>query len=309
MSVEELVVEEVEPSPFIEGTNIQYAWDSTAIDRVKQCGRLHHLKSEGWRGKGQSVHLRFGHEYHRCLQDYEILRAEGFEHRDAMEDVIRALLFRIVDWNPEHKQKNRETLVRTVVWYLEKHKDDMAKTWIMADGKPAVEVTFSFELDFGPTDDQPYVLCGKLDRIVVFAGDLFVMDRKTTSWPLNPRYWGQFTPNNQMTLYTIAADALQSDAHVKGTIIDAIQIMQSETRCVRSITYRTQEQLTEWLDDLTYWLGVAQYYAHSNYWPMNDTACRMCRFRDICSKDPGVREKFLEGNFERGERWNPLVPR
>jgi hypothetical protein len=299
-----------EPSPFIPGTNIQFAWDATAIERVKLCGRLHRFKSEGWRSKGDNVHLRFGSECHRCFQDYEVLMAEGFDHRDAMDDVIRSLLFRIQDWNPDHKQKNRETLVRSVIWYLEKHKDDAAKTWIMSDGKPAVEVNFSFELEFGPTVDQPYVLSGKLDRIVVFNGDLFVMDRKTTS-SLGFNFLNRFLIDNQMTLYTYAGKRIFM-APIKGVIIDGIQPLITQTNFERHIVYRTDEQIQEWLIDLDYWLNQANWMASRDYYPANETSCSKygsCEFLDICTKSPQVRDRFLKANYEQEEPWNPLRPR
>ena len=38
-----------------------------------------------------------------------------------------------------------------------------------AEGKPAVELSFRFELPYGPSDDQPYLLCGPLDRVAADA--------------------------------------------------------------------------------------------------------------------------------------------
>jgi hypothetical protein len=312
MSVEievEVEVEE-EPSPFIPGTNIKFAWDSTAIDAVKQCGRKHLFVTQGWRSKGESVHLRFGSEYHRALRDYEILKAEGFDHDDAMADVVRSLLYRIHDWNPTHKQKNRETLVRSVIWYLEQFKDDPAKTWIMSDGKPAVEVTFSFELDFGPSPNQPYVLCGKLDKIVIFNGDLFVMDHKTTS-ALGASFASRFNPDNQVTLYTYAGKKVFM-APIKGVIINGCQPLVGGTNFERHIIYRTEEQIQEWLIDLDYWLTQAAWWAEKDYYPHNDTSCHKfsgCEYRDVCAKSPQVRDRFLKADYEQEEPWNPLRPR
>ena len=62
----------------------------------------------------------------------------------------------------------------------------------MSNGKPAVELSFRFELDFGPEygdaigngpeqGTQPYLLSGHLDRVVEFNDHLFVMDHKTTT--------------------------------------------------------------------------------------------------------------------------------
>jgi hypothetical protein len=45
---------------------------------------------------------------------------------------------------------------------------------------------------------------------------------------------------------------------------------------------------------------------------MNDTACDKyggCEFREVCSKSPSVRDKFLKADFKQEEPWNPLIPR
>lgn len=50
-------------SPFLPGTKIQYAWDSTSIGYLKTCPRLYQYTIiEGWQSKGESLHLRFGSE-------------------------------------------------------------------------------------------------------------------------------------------------------------------------------------------------------------------------------------------------------
>jgi hypothetical protein len=64
------------PSPFIEGTRLQFAWDSTSLGYLKECPRKYYYTMiEGWRGRGESVHLRFGQEYHAALEHYD--RAPG----------------------------------------------------------------------------------------------------------------------------------------------------------------------------------------------------------------------------------------
>jgi hypothetical protein len=140
------------------------------------------------------------------------------------------------------------------------------------------------------------------------------MDRKTTTTTPGSYYFDQFEPNNQMSLYTLASQVIL-DSPIKGVIIDAAQILVDTARFVRGFTYRTSDQLDEWLKDVEYWLNLAESYAEANYWPQNDTACDKfggCRFRQICSKSPQVREQFLNANFtklEPEERWNPLKPR
>jgi len=310
-------------SPFLPGTQIQFAWDSTSIGYLKTCPRLYQLHMiEGWAPRGESIHLRFGIEYHHAIEAYEHSRAAGVRHEDAIHDTVREILLRTADWVVDRttkagKYKNRESLVGVVVDYLDHFIDDPCETYIMTDGDPAVELSFRFELDWGPTsaEDHPFILCGHLDRVVRFNDALFVMDHKTTTTTPSSHYFAQYEPHNQMSLYTLAGQVIL-DAPVKGVIIRAGQILLTEpNRFVQGFTYRTQDQIDEWLLDLRLHLNNAESYAEAGYWPMNDTACDKfggCRFREICSKSPAVRERFLSADFTKlseDERWNPLRSR
>jgi hypothetical protein len=307
--------------PFIEGTSIQFAWDSTSLGYLKTCPRLYrYIMVEGWGAKDESIHLRFGSEYHKALEDFDHARCQGADFEEALRTCIQALLVRTFGWEVDHESKagrykNRESLVRVVVAYLDHFRHDKAETYVLENGKPAVELSFKFQLDFGPVESQPYILCGHLDRVVVFADSLFVMDRKTTTMALGSYYFAQFEPNNQMSLYTLASQ-VEFGTPIKGVIIDAAQILlEKPDRFERSITYRTEDQLEEWSADLQQWLVLAEHFADSNHWPMNDTACDKfggCRFREICSASPHIRDKLLAAKFTKlpmGERWNPLKPR
>ena len=308
-----------ESSPFLPGTNIQYAWDSTSLGYLKTCPRLYqYTMIEGWTGKSESIHLRFGGELHKALEDYERSKAAGIPHDDAVHDTIRELLLRTDDYQPPdddgsrgEKLKTRKALTRAVVDYLDHYEDNETTTLILADGRPAVELSFKFELDWGPIPEQPYLLCGHLDKVVEYQSNQFVMDTKTTTSTPGSYYFNTFEPNNQMSLYTLASKVILGTP-IKGVIIDAVQVLTDSTRCVRGFTYRTSDQLDEFIYDLEYWFNLAESYAKANYWPMNDTACDKyggCRFRDICSKSPSVRENFLKSAFTKGEKWNPLKAR
>jgi hypothetical protein len=307
-------------SPFLPGTWIQYAWDSTSLGYLKQCPRLYQYSMiEGWESRRESVHLRFGIEYHQSLNDYQLHRASGLKHEPALMETIHDLLIRTFDWDPDDKLKNKDFLLRTVIWYLDEHQRDSAETVILASGKPAVEQSFRFELDFGPSIegqpyDQNYVLCGHLDRVVTYSNETFILDYKTSAKTPTDYWFNQWEPNNQMSLYTLAGKIVLGKP-IHGVIIDAAQIAVGFSRFVRGVTYRTADQLDEWLRDLRHWLRLAEGYATEGYWPQNDTACDKyggCRFREICNKSPNVRGGFLKGNFNKlseEERWNPLRTR
>jgi len=329
-------------SCFLPGTKVQFAWDSTSLGMLKTCPRLYQYQMiEGWTTRAESIHLRWGIEYHAALQDFDLLRAEGTGFDDAVRETISRLLDRIHTWQPDpdldkrsEALKSKSALVQTVIWYLDHFRDDAAETVILDNGKPAVELSFRFELDWGPSQgqyltvsqireregifnisvNQPYLLCGHLDRVVNFQGAMFVMDRKTTTTTPSAYYFAQYEPNNQMTLYTLASRVILGTP-IRGVIIDVAQVLSDSSRFVRGFTYRTEDQLSEWMLDLSYWFNLAETFATNGYWPMNDTACDKfggCRFRSICSKSSQVREQFLRSDFVQQppeDRWNPLKPR
>jgi hypothetical protein len=303
-------------SPFLPKSKMQWAWDSTSLGWLKECPRKYQYHMlEGWVGRGESVHLEFGILYHGALERFDRLRYDGASHDEALYTVIRETL--IATWregrpwraakdlNPDDKAslKCRENLIRTIVWYADKFRNDPAATKVTADG-PMVELHFLFEID------KIYSLCGYLDRIVTFQDQPFVMDRKSTTSTLGSYYFDQYDPDNQMSLYTVASQVAFKTS-VKGVIVDAAQIAVGFSRFVRSFVFKTPDQIDEWMRDLGYWLHQAEYFVEKNYWPQNDKSCHKyggCVFRGICSKSPSVRDKFLESSFER-RLWNPLIIR
>src|SRR5579859_6885742 len=132
-------------SPFLPGTRIQYAWDSTSLGYFKTCPRLYQYHMiEGWVPKDESVHLRFGGEYHAAIQDFENHRARGLSFDEAVRETVWALLVRIQDFDPDPttkagQYKNPRSLVQLVVDYLDEYRVDPCKTYILDNGKPAVE--------------------------------------------------------------------------------------------------------------------------------------------------------------------------
>lgn len=325
------MLEAMPPSPFLPGTKIQYAWDSTSLGYLKACPRLYQYHMlEGWVPKDESIHLRFGQEYHQAIQDFEIARAEGLDFEDAVRETVRQLLIRINDWDVDHTHKpgsykNAGSLLHMVIAYLDNYRSDPCKTLILDNGKPAVELSFRFELDWGPIHAkgydsqndiaQPYLLCGHLDRVVTFNDDIFILDHKTTTTTPTDYFFAGFSPNNQMTLYGFAGKVVLGTT-VAGVIVEAAQIcLEEPDKFVRRPVYVPDDRFDEWLGDLEYHLNAAEAYAAADHWPQNDTACGMyggCKFREICSKAPAVRERFLEANFTKlppEDRWNPLRSR
>lgn len=300
-------------SPFMAGTRIQWAWDSTSLGWYKTCPRLYQYNMiEGYRSKAEAVHLIFGIWYHGGLELYDRLRAEGQGHDDALREVVLDLLTKTwirteeggTPWVSPHNTKTRENLIRSVIWYVEHFIEDPAETIVLSDGRPAVELSFRMEI----SDRQ--ILCGHLDRLVTFTGNTYVMDRKTTGSTIGSSYFDQYSPDNQMSLYTMAGKVIYH-VPVRGVIIEAAQIAVGFTRFARGFTYRTDAELSEWLDETKDWIARSEADAKRNYWPRNDKSCHHyggCVFRGVCSKSPDVRQKFIDADFTVSH-WNPLTER
>jgi hypothetical protein len=296
-------------SPFIADTSLQYVWDSTSLGLLKTCPRKYYYTLiEGWVKKEKSVHLDFGGFYASALENYHKKIFAGLSHEDALDDTISQTLIASANFSPDNETyKTRENLIRSIIWYLEEFGPNDPATTVIIDGRPAVELTFKFDTDIPALNGMNFVLSGHLDRLVEFCGSTYVMDQKTTKMSLGAHYFKMYSPDNQMSLYSLAS-RIVFNTPVSGVIIDAAQILVGSTRFARGFALRSEAELDEWLADTEVWLDRAKNYAEEEKWPMNDTACGNyggCAFRDVCSKSPQVRHVYLASEFEK-KHWNPL---
>lgn len=295
----------------------QIAWDSTSMGALKTCPQLYfYTIVQGWAPRAESVHLTFGLIFHAAIERYDHALAEGQSHEDAtlialaytLETTWNKALGR--PWLSDDKYKNRWTLVRTVVWYLDQFQNDPLETIILTNGRPAVELSARAQIGYVTAEGQPYLLCGHLDRLATLQGDTFIVDKKTSKSTLTPSFFEKFSPDNQFSTYATLARIAYATP-VKGLIVDAAQVAIDFSRFGRQLIPRPEEVLDEWLVDLGWWLRQAEDFAKAGYWPKNDKSCNQyggCPFREICSKSPVVREQWLEMGFVR-RRWDPLVAR
>lgn len=293
---------------------LQFAWDGTSLELAQTCLRKYYYTMiRGIKPKRTSVHLLFGGIYASALEHFYKYRAEGLSIDDALRQVVREAL--TASWDSEAGQplhfddakKTRVNLIRTIVWYIEQfavESEDGIKTYHLQSGKPAVELSFTLELD------EDILYCGHLDRVVDFGGHLYIMDQKTTGGTVGTYYFDQFSPNNQMSGYAWAGQAILKSP-VRGVIIDAAQIAVNFTRFERGITTRTPDQLEEWHESTRYTISLARSAAALDKWPMNLSACGNyggCPFRQLCSRSPQVRENFIKSDYD-AHNWDPLKAR
>jgi hypothetical protein len=336
------------PSPFsLNIPNWQVAWDSTSLGWFKKCPQLYKYNMiDQWAPKRKSIHLTFGGYYASGVERYAHHRAKDMDHESAILAVVKWVMaetwFPQADptcpichgvglvpqeehdfpdsvncecvqgrpWETGDSYKNRYTLVRTLIWNLDDRNESTAwTTVILANGKPAVELSFTFPI-FEIEGEQIYI-SGHMDEMVRDStNSLWVKDDKTTKSQLDKNYFNQWTPNNQMSLYSVAGKVVYNEP-VKGVIIRAAQIQVGGSRFATAQAPRPAPVLDEWLADFKVWVGLARQYAVANHWPKNDTACNDyggCPFRAVCAVSPSHRKSWLEADFVK-RAWNPLEAR
>lgn len=299
-------------------TLLQTAWDNTSMSLFKECPRkYYYVIICGYVPRGSNVHLAFGILYHEALERYDRLRARGFSHSDAvvstvwqaLKDTWNKDLNRPLDWGD--KQKNRYTLIRTIVWYLEQFKDDPLETACRSDGTPFVEVSFRFTTDYVAADNTNFIICGHMDKIGILGGLYWILDRKTSKNSIDgDGFFGHYSPHNQMATYDYAGQVV-SKIQTSGLIIDAAQIMVNFSHFRRGFSQRTASQRAEWYGNLEGYFYLINKYAHDGYYPMNEASCGNyggCPFRGVCGKPPEDREVWLQAAFHK-RVWDPLVVR
>ncbi len=265
----------------------------------------------------ESIHLTFGLLLHKAREVYEHSRVKGRDHDTALDDTVSYLLCATWDrvrgrpWQSDMPEKNRWTLLRTAVWYLDQFgQKDPVETLILANGKPAIELSFKVDLNIKSVTGEPYTLAGHIDKVGVFNDNAYILDIKSTKTTLSERYFDDFNPHNQFSGYMFAGKVILPEP-IAGLIVDAAQVAVTFSRFERKELSFPVGALEEWHHDVRWWLHQNETYVARQYWPMNRKSCGNyggCAFRAICSKSPLVREQWLEATFAI-RQWDPTINR
>lgn len=286
---------------FSPATGAQTRVNASTFQVFKACPRKYLYGVLLARGKGSDdPDLRFGSLIHAAKAIFETNKARGAEHDMALQGAFRFLLTETWDHvraKPgftEDPLKNRATLLRTFVWYVDQYREDACETAMLPSGKPAVEVAFEFDSGVSGVADEQVTFVGTIDRIVTFNGATFVSDTKTSS---NAKYLTarNYTPDGQFSLY-VAAASVCFGIEADGILLDGIEVGPNATSFRREIVPRPREVIEEWLDDARVHLRRLSEAFARNEWPQNDAACGMyggCRFRGVCGASPAEREDIL----------------
>jgi len=293
--------------------------DNFALTMFQTCPAKYFLRMhEGWTSKRKSGALGFGGALHEGLATWYRTRDKG-QALLAIDEAWPANL-PIDDW------RTKEKCLQTMIEYMKHYPVETFKIIGLPD-TPLVEQTFTIHTGMylpceragcvvATNKDEEWCLCGLkrepieyggiFDTGVEWAGNEYVLEHKTTS-QLGTYYFNQFKPNNQVTGYLWALGQL-TGRKPSGAIINAIGLYKSSpTKFERSITTRSDEDITHWLENVRATCQMIKDCERRQFWPMHTQACTMygkCEYHDVhVLGAKAEQEKFLEQMFTK-EPWS-----
>ena len=317
-------------SPFLPGTAIQFAWDSTSLTTILSCPRRYKYGIiEGWTPKNPdvAVALAFGILMHAGVELYHRERALGHDNDTAIENTLWQLKsypeFAMLPTNQDieearaeqdeeddgiafrnSKVRSRYHLFRALVWYFEHYRNDAFEVLHLQDGAPAVEYSFRVPVGQELSDGTELLLSGHFDRVILFNDEPYIVDTKTTK-SITRQWKAGFDLSHQMTGYTLGGKLVLPSPAV-GVFIEGVCRQVTAVKFDRFPTRRTPGQMEEYRDLLGYVGRMSELYFNHDFYPMNTASCMFCEYKPVCSVDPALRAGYLNSFYERRPPWNPL---
>lgn len=292
---------------------LQKVWDSTSMTTLMACPRRYELKIlRGISKPDDKVYLQWGIAFHSALEAYDRALASGAPPHEAEHRALAWLFDHLPTEVTSTDLRNRDhvSLIRALVWYFDQYRGDtFGSTFILKNGKPAVELAFRFQLPIQSPDGDPFLSSGYIDRVIQKSdGTLVLADYKATKSSLSDSYFEQFDLGYQVTNYLMAGRVVLG-VESEWLLIDAVQTGVNFTRFGRHLSRRTPRQFDAWLRDLAQWIELAHQFAVANYWPQNTTACWNCEFKPICKRDPSTASFALSNYDPEPQFWDPTANR
>lgn len=171
---------------------------------------------------------------------------DGLALEAALAKGIAAMTRYWGDYSPPEKHvKTYTNMTNALFDYFERYppaKDHIQP--LMSEGRPAVEYRFAQPMPvMHPVTKEPLFFAGRFDMLGQLAGQLYVVDEKTTkSFAMN---WSrQWMLRSQFLGYTWACR--EQNIPAEGAIIRGIAILKSEFRHLEAVIPIPQWQLDRW---------------------------------------------------------------
>lgn len=294
--------------------------DSSTLSTWRSCRRKYFWSTiSSLYPLGKSVHLIAGGAFAAGMEAARGLafragRDHQSSHADLLEVAFKAFCGEWGDYiPPDDSPKSFSSVFQALAFYLLQYppKADPIQPYISADGKPAVEFTFSIPLDIKhPETQDPILFVGRFDMLGSYNGLPCIVDEKTTgkmgsgSWALRGQFMGYCWACQQMGLPVNVAVVREIGLYAKD-----YRIQQHMEQYPQHLIDRWKVQLNQDVNEMVQAFDEVHNHGEEKalYYPFNFAdACTVyggCSFQNLClAKDP---ENYFS-SFSH-YRWNPLA--
>lgn len=165
------------------------------------------------------------------------------------------------------------------------------------------EVYFSIIL----SDDTVYE--GRIDKVVSFRDETYVMEHKTTSIQFNKFI---VNPNSQIEGYMVGLQVVTGQ-EINKCLVDLIQVTKNHSRYedgsafARVVTTRAGYQLKNWIKEVNHSIRAIRLSEEFEMWPKNTGSCiqymKPCPYLGLCQACKNW--KKVAKDLYRKEPWEP----
>lgn len=305
--------------PLIPDLAFPKTMDNTLVSNFASCprkaylGYILHLKP-----KRKSIHLHAGKAYAAALDAFRTAfyttSSPAYHNRELAEIAMTREFLTAYGYDPEVESeedwakspKSGSRMLEMLFASLDERPPltDPIQPLIL-DGKPAVEKSFTLDLDFNhPDTNDPLLHHGRFDMLADYNGQIFVYDDKTCT-SLGPQWIKQWDFRSQFTGYVLGAKSF--DLEIAGAIVRGHCILKGSFKFADAITFRKPFQLERWWEDTHGLLhAMIQMYERAKEYP-DPLSARAAfpmfgAFNDTCSQYGGCPYKALcESQYP--QRW------
>jgi len=155
-----------------------------------------------------------------------------------------------------------------------------------------VEIALQWELS------SDLIYCGKVDGLVEWMGDVYILEHKTSS------SMSQFVaqPNHQISGYIYGSQVLGQST--VGAIVNLVAVLKTKQDYHRILTYRAKWELDDWRLHVLHTKRRIDEAIETGFFDRHTHSCTYCPYKDLCTSPPDAVEAVITSKYKESP-WEP----
>jgi hypothetical protein len=272
--------------------------DHTALYCAKSCPRKYFFQIVlGRSPKATAPYFAFGSAYHKFREILETQSKGGRDGVRSMDAFTAALGGALGYMARSERSEGSDKWDYLTPQRLEQCCKVAYEWWKRERAGGAIEV-LATEQSFNVALRDGRFRAGRADQIVLYLGELYGRDFKTTS-KAQGWYARGLEPNEQFIGYTWAESKLAGKP-VRGQLIEVLFNEKGKDPFIHSFLVEyTPEQLDRFETEHLMWNRMLDMWREDDIYPMNESHCTFCTYREVCKmKSERAMLYMLEADYD-----------